>query len=193
MQVDFYQLGAAPLEQVIASIAGRSCLAKGKRLLIVAGGRGAAWRGSTACCGTRAPTSFLPHGLAGGSDDARQPILLSTECRRAQPRPQHPDRRRRVARGGAGLRPRLLPVRRRDAGRRAACLEAACRAGRRRAPLLGAGRRASGCRRPEPCPRRAGAARGAANPQPTDFMETARPWRLPAPFRSSSPTPPAAT
>src|SRR5439155_21980802 len=24
------------------------------------------------------PTSFLPHGTAGGSDDARQPILLST-------------------------------------------------------------------------------------------------------------------
>ena len=24
------------------------------------------------------PTAFLPHGLAGGSDDARQPILLST-------------------------------------------------------------------------------------------------------------------
>jgi DNA polymerase-3 subunit chi len=24
------------------------------------------------------PTSFLPHGLAGGADDARQPILLST-------------------------------------------------------------------------------------------------------------------
>ena len=24
------------------------------------------------------PTSFLPHGLAGGPDDARQPILLST-------------------------------------------------------------------------------------------------------------------
>jgi DNA polymerase-3 subunit chi len=23
-------------------------------------------------------TSFLPHGLAGGADDARQPILLST-------------------------------------------------------------------------------------------------------------------
>jgi DNA polymerase-3 subunit chi len=23
------------------------------------------------------PTSFLPHGLAGGADDARQPILLS--------------------------------------------------------------------------------------------------------------------
>lgn len=24
------------------------------------------------------PTSFLPHGLAGGADDARQPVLLST-------------------------------------------------------------------------------------------------------------------
>ena len=28
----------------------------------------------------QAPASFLPHGLAGGSDDARQPVLLSTNA-----------------------------------------------------------------------------------------------------------------
>ena len=35
-------------------------------------------RDSTECYGDQGRTSFLPHGLAGGADDARQPILLST-------------------------------------------------------------------------------------------------------------------
>ena len=47
-------------------------------MLIVAERRGLARAARPACCGTRAPASFLPHGLAGGADDARQPILLST-------------------------------------------------------------------------------------------------------------------
>ena len=34
-------------------------------------------------------TSFLPHGIAGGSDDARQPILLSTS-------PDAPNRARNI-------------------------------------------------------------------------------------------------
>ena len=77
MQVDFYQLGSTPLEQVIASIAQR-LLDEDKRLLIVAEDDGLLARldrmlwdiGSTA---------FLPHGLAGGSADASQPILLASQ------------------------------------------------------------------------------------------------------------------
>ena len=52
MRVDFYQLGEATVESVIASV--------GQRLL----DQGAA--------------SFIPHGLAGGNDDSAQPILLSS-------------------------------------------------------------------------------------------------------------------
>ena len=76
MQVDFYQLGATPLEQVIASIAQR-LLGEEKRLLIVAEDGGLLSRLDRMLWDT-GPTSFLPHALSGGSDDARQPILLST-------------------------------------------------------------------------------------------------------------------
>ena len=76
MQVDFYQLGGSPPEQVIASIADK-LLALYSRLLIVA---------EEECLLARldrmlwehGSASFLPHGLAGGAEDARQPILLST-------------------------------------------------------------------------------------------------------------------
>ena len=76
MQVDFYQLAGTPPEQVIAGIA-EKVLAGDGRLLIVAEEEPflarlerLLWDSGT--------TSFLPHGLAGGSDDARQPVLLST-------------------------------------------------------------------------------------------------------------------
>jgi DNA polymerase-3 subunit chi len=75
VQVDFYQLGGTAAEQVIASIAEKVLAADG-RLLVVAEDESLLsrldrmlWDG---------PTSFLPHGIAGGPDDARQPILLST-------------------------------------------------------------------------------------------------------------------
>lgn len=76
MQVDFYQLGTTPAEQVIASVA-EKILAKDGRLLIVAEDEPFLVR-LDRMLWDRAPTSFLPHGLAGGADDARQPILLST-------------------------------------------------------------------------------------------------------------------
>ena len=76
MQVDFYQLAGTAPEQVIASIA-EKVLAGDGRLLIVAEEEPflarlerLLWDSGT--------TSFLPHALAGGSDDARQPVLLST-------------------------------------------------------------------------------------------------------------------
>ena len=77
MQVDFYQLGSTPLEQVIASIA-QKLLGEGKRLLVVAEDQGLLGR-LDRMLWDQGPTSFLPHGLAGGSEDVRQPILLASQ------------------------------------------------------------------------------------------------------------------
>ena len=76
MQVDFYQLGGVPPEQVIASIA-EKLLAADSRLLIVAAEEGLLTR-LDRMLWDQGKSSFLPHALAGGADDARQPILLST-------------------------------------------------------------------------------------------------------------------
>ena len=76
MQVDFYQLGGTPPEQVIASLADK-ILAQDGRLLIVAADEPFLSR-LDRILWDQGGSSFLPHGLAGGADDARQPILLST-------------------------------------------------------------------------------------------------------------------
>ena len=76
MLIDFYQLAGTPPEQVIASIS-EKLLTEGSRLLIVAEEEGLLARLDRTLWDQK-PTSFLPHGLAGGADDARQPILLST-------------------------------------------------------------------------------------------------------------------
>ena len=76
MQVDFYQLGGTPAEQVIASIGGR-VLEGGGRLLVLSSDELFLAR-LDRMLWDQGPTSFLPHGIAGGADDARQPILLST-------------------------------------------------------------------------------------------------------------------
>jgi DNA polymerase-3 subunit chi len=76
VQVDFYQLGPKPAEQVIASIAER-LLGEEGRLLVVAADEAALARLDRQLWDA-GPGSFLPHGIAGGVDDARQPILLST-------------------------------------------------------------------------------------------------------------------
>ena len=76
MQVDFYQLAGTPPEQVIASLAEKILAADG-RLLVVAGDEAYLAR-LDRMLWDQGPASFLPHGIAGGADDARQPILLST-------------------------------------------------------------------------------------------------------------------
>ena len=76
MRVDFYQLGSAQPESVIASIAGK-LIDDGQRLLIVADDEGLLARLDRQLW-DQGGASFLPHALAGGSDDAAQPILLST-------------------------------------------------------------------------------------------------------------------
>lgn len=76
MKVDFYQLGGTPVEQVIASLA-EKLLASDGRLIVIAEDEGFLSR-LDRMLWDQGATSFLPHGLSGGPEDARQPILLST-------------------------------------------------------------------------------------------------------------------
>ena len=76
MRVDFYQLGAAQPDSVIAAISGK-LIEDGQRLLLVASDEALLARLDRQLWDQGA-ASFLPHGLAGGQDDTAQPILLST-------------------------------------------------------------------------------------------------------------------
>ena len=76
MQVDFYQLGHVPVEQVAAALADK-LIAQDSRLLIVAEDEAVLGR-LDRLLWDQGGTSFLPHGMAGGTDDLRQPIMLST-------------------------------------------------------------------------------------------------------------------
>jgi DNA polymerase-3 subunit chi len=76
VQVDFYQLAGTPAEQVIATLAEKVLEADG-RLLIVAEDEAQLAR-LDRLLWDQTSSSFLPHAVAGGADDARQPILLST-------------------------------------------------------------------------------------------------------------------
>lgn len=76
MRVDFYQLGASPPDVVIATIA-EKVRAKDERLLVVASDEAFLTRLDRQLW-SKDNDSFLPHALAGGVDDSRQPVLLST-------------------------------------------------------------------------------------------------------------------
>ena len=76
MQVDFYQIAGTLPEQVISGIA-EKVLASDGRLLVVADDEVFLAR-LNRMLWDQGATSFLPHSLAGGADDARQPVLLST-------------------------------------------------------------------------------------------------------------------
>ena len=78
MQVDFYQLAGTAPEPIIASLAEKVLGSEG-RLLIVAEDEKFLAR-LDRLLWDQDPTSFLPHGVAGGAEDARQPILLSTSA-----------------------------------------------------------------------------------------------------------------
>ncbi|MEO7410305.1 MAG: DNA polymerase III subunit chi [Sphingomicrobium sp.] len=75
MRVDFYQLGPNGHGSVIGSIASK-VLADEQRLLVVADDEPLLAR-LDRMLWDEGSTSFLPHGIAGGPDDPRQPILLS--------------------------------------------------------------------------------------------------------------------
>ena len=76
MQVDFYQLAGTAPEPVITSIAEKIVDSDG-RLIIVAEDEPYLAR-LDRILWDQGPGSFLPHGIVGGPDDSRQPILLST-------------------------------------------------------------------------------------------------------------------
>ena len=76
MRVDFYQLGEATIESVIASV-GQRLLGEGQRLLVVAEDEALLAR-LDRLLWDQGAASFIPHGLAGGNDDSAQPILLSS-------------------------------------------------------------------------------------------------------------------
>jgi DNA polymerase-3 subunit chi len=76
VRVDFYQLGSGGHGGVIGAIAAK-LLGEDQRLLIVADDEGLLAR-LDRMLWDEGPTSFLPHGVAGGADDPRQPILLAT-------------------------------------------------------------------------------------------------------------------
>lgn len=75
VQVDFYQLEARPVGQVLPRIAER-LLESGARLLVVADDE-AALDSLDAALWTWRGDSFLPHAVAGRDDDVAQPVLLS--------------------------------------------------------------------------------------------------------------------
>jgi DNA polymerase-3 subunit chi len=75
MRVDFYQLGAMSAESVVAAL-GAKLIGEGQRLLVVASDEAMLARLDRMLWDLGA-TSFVPHGMAGGSDDTAQPILLS--------------------------------------------------------------------------------------------------------------------
>jgi DNA polymerase-3 subunit chi len=80
MQVDFYHLTVTPLERALPQIA-EKVVASGCRLLIVSDDE--AQRGAIdRLLWTYSPESFLPHGQAGGDDDAAQPILIAADAAR---------------------------------------------------------------------------------------------------------------
>ena len=76
MRVDFYQLGEATAESVIASV-GQRLLGEGQRLLVIAEEVALLAR-LDRLLWDQGAASFIPHGLAGGNDDSAQPILLSS-------------------------------------------------------------------------------------------------------------------
>jgi DNA polymerase-3 subunit chi len=75
LRIDFYQLGGAPAESIVATLAGK-LLEEGQRLLVVAGEDSLLAR-LDRLLWDQGASSFIPHGLAGGTDDSAQPILLS--------------------------------------------------------------------------------------------------------------------
>jgi DNA polymerase-3 subunit chi len=76
VQVDFYQLAGTPAEHVIASL-GEKVLSSDGRLVVVAEDELFLARLDRMLWDVQ-PANFLAHAMAGGADDARQPILLST-------------------------------------------------------------------------------------------------------------------
>ena len=78
MQVDFYHLTRDPAEKLLPVLAQKT-LDSGNFLLVVSDDFEQIERISAGLWAAK-PESFLAHGLAGGEDDARQPILIADDC-----------------------------------------------------------------------------------------------------------------
>lgn len=76
VRVDFYQLAGTPLDEVVATLA-RKVLESGERLLVVMADEGALAR-LDRMLWDQGEADFLAHGITGGGEDSKQPILLST-------------------------------------------------------------------------------------------------------------------
>ncbi len=74
MRVDFYQLSETPVEAALPALAAKMRDAAAK-VLVVSDDPAQLTRISDALWAPKG--TFLAHGLAGGPDDARQPILLT--------------------------------------------------------------------------------------------------------------------
>jgi DNA polymerase III subunit chi len=77
LRVDFYHLTRSPVSAVLPVIAER--LLSGSERLLVCAAEDDLRAGLDKALWDYRADSFLPHGLAGGDHDARQPILLSSE------------------------------------------------------------------------------------------------------------------
>ncbi len=77
MQVDFYHLTVTPLDRALPRIA-EKVLESGGRLLLVAESE-TQRLALDRLLWTYSAESFLPHGCAGGTDDADQPVLIAAE------------------------------------------------------------------------------------------------------------------
>ena len=74
MRADFYQLSETPVEAALPALTAKMREA-GAKVLVVSADAAQLARISEALWAPK--STFLAHGLAGGLDDARQPILLS--------------------------------------------------------------------------------------------------------------------
>jgi DNA polymerase-3 subunit chi len=78
LRVGFYLSGNQPVDRVLPQIA-RAAMGQGQRLLVVAEDA-AQLTALDKSLWEDFPQEFLAHGQAGGVHDARQPILLSSQC-----------------------------------------------------------------------------------------------------------------
>ena len=74
LDIGFYHCTRAPAAEVAVRLSAKA-LEGGQRLLVI--GPADRLAALDKALWTLLPDSFLPHGLAGGADDAEQPILLS--------------------------------------------------------------------------------------------------------------------
>ena len=75
MKVDFYQLGGTPIDSIVGTIATR-LLAENQQLIVISSDESQLAR-LDRLLWSDGP-GFLPHGVAGTVEDARQPVLLTT-------------------------------------------------------------------------------------------------------------------